>query len=159
MDKLQGDHFARSGATCRSGFRLARGHLIPNTYEFSDRGHLVISAAILGPPSSRGPGHRPLTAATGVRIPLGVLGSRHWPLRWLRLFSSLNAAASNCNNLFRGVSLPARRLLRATSGIALQYISDAEQRRGSQQKPKHLPKCYSPAQLCDNGKRRNPQSA
>ena len=27
------------------------------------------------PPSSRGPGHRPLTAATGVRIPLGVLSS------------------------------------------------------------------------------------
>src|SRR6476469_9483645 len=30
-------------------------------------------------PSSRGPGHRPLTAATGVRIPLGVLELRRLP--------------------------------------------------------------------------------
>ena len=29
------------------------------------------------PPSSRGPGHRPLTAATGVRIPLGVIPLMH----------------------------------------------------------------------------------
>ena len=36
---------------------------------------ILVRSVLSLPPSSRGPGHRPLTAATGVRIPLGVLPS------------------------------------------------------------------------------------
>ncbi len=46
-------------------------------------------------PSSRGLGHRPFTAVTGVRIPLGSPNKKIHPKGWFFLFASIFVAADN----------------------------------------------------------------
>ena len=46
-------------------------------------------------PSSRGLGHRPFTAVTGVRIPLGSPNKKIHPKGWFFLFDSIFVAADN----------------------------------------------------------------
>ena len=67
-------------------------------------------------PSSRGLGHRPFTAVTGVRIPLGSPNKKIHPKGWFFLFASIFVAADNALVIDRKMPFSDKGLFGACAG-------------------------------------------